>query len=222
MKPVGVIVGVLRCYVGVLRCTEFLKFLHKSVEFSLTMQMVLDITAPTRLRANAPNPAVPAANDSDSSEQSTKESEPTQLANGTVRVCVDDDKASGMMSNAIIRLPGLNADQTNSIVFGETLQEVQGLVQTVMDIAAQVGEGKAICILDQMLDCGTDMFLMTDATAGLCSLGFKGVVLIRSANDEHFARELYQDAGASGFLGKSVCRAPEIAKSIVSRCHNAS
>jgi CheY-like chemotaxis protein len=198
-------------------------FQEESVEFSLAMQIVLPEheKATTELSANATNPAVLAAHDLQSSEQASKESEPTQFPEGTVLVCVDDDKVSRMMLNAIIHLKGLNADQTKSIVLGETLQEVQGLVQTVMDIAAQVGERKVICIFDQMLDYGTDMFLGTDAIAELRSLGFKGVVLIRSANDEHFARELYRDAGASGFLSKSTRRGPEIVKSIVSQWYDA-
>ena len=62
------------------------------------------------------------------------------------------------------------------------------------------------------------MFLGTDATAGFVACGvFKGVVLIRFANDEHFAREFYRDAGASGFLSKATRRGPEIIKSIVSQ-----
>ena len=41
-----------------------------------------------------------------------------------------------------------------------------------------------------------------------------------SVNNEHFAREMYRDAGASGFLSKSAHRGPEIIKSIVSQWHN--
>ena len=178
--------------------------------------------ATTGLPVNAPKPTAMPANESQSSELTIKEPKPTELPEGTVLVCADDDKVSRMMLNAIIHLQGLNADQTESIVLGETLEEVQRLVQTVMDIAARVGERKVICIFDQMMDYGTNMFLGTDATAELRSLGFKGAVLIRSANDEHFARELYRDAGASGFMSKSIRRGPEIVKSIVSQWHNTS
>ena len=66
------------------------------------------------------------------------------------------------------------------------------------------------------------MVLGTEITADLRSLGFKGIVLIRSANDDHFAREMYRDAGASGFLSKTARRGPGIVKSIVSQWHNAS
>ena len=198
-------------------------FKQESVEFSLTKQMVLpEHENATELPANAPKSAALPTNESQSSEHSAKEPEPTELPEGTVLVCVDDDKVSRMMLNAIIHLPGLNADQFKSTVLGETLQEAHGLVQTVMDIAARVGDRKVICIFDQMLEYGTDMVLGTDATAHLRSLGFKGVVLIRSANDDHFARELYRDAGASGFLSKSTRSGPEITKSIVSQWYNAS
>ena len=201
-----------------------LAFQQESVEFSLTMQMVLPEheTAPTELPANAPTPTALPANGSQSSELSTNELEPTEFPEGTVIVGADDDKVSRMMLNALICLPGLNADQTKSIVVGETLQEAQGLVQTVMDMAARVGERKVICIFDQMMGYGTNMVLGTEITADLRSLGFKGIVLIRSANDDHFAREMYRDAGASGFLSKTARRGPEIVKSIVSQWHNAS
>ena len=198
-------------------------FQEEAVEFSLTMQIVLPEheKATTELPTNAPKPAALPANESQSSEHSTKEPEPTELPEGTILVCADDDKVSRMTLNAIIHLPGLNADQTKSIVLGETLPEVQGLVQTVLDIVARVGERKVICIFDQMMEYGTVMVLGTDATTELRSLGFKGVVLIRSANDEHFAREMYRDAGASGFLSKSTRRGPEIIKSIVNQWYNA-
>ena len=187
--------------------------------------------APTGLPTNAPKPTPLPVNESQPSELptnhpaptelSTKEPEPTELPEGTVLVCADDDKVSRMMLNAIIHLQGLNADQTKSIVVGETLQEAQGLVQTVMDIAARVGERKVICIFDQMMEYGTATVLGTDVTAHLRSVGFKGIVLIRSANDDHFAREMYRDAGASGFLSKSTRKGSALVKSIVSQCYDA-
>jgi len=200
-----------------------LKFQQESVEFSLTMPMVLPEheTATTELPVNAPKSIALPANESQPSELSTNEPELIQLPEGTVLVCADDDKISRMMLNKIIRSPELNADQTKSIVVGETLQEAQGLVQTVMDIAARVGERKVICIFDQMMEYGTATVLGTDATAHLRSVGFKGIVLIRSANDDHFAREMYRDAGASGFLNKSTRKGSAIVKSIVSQCYDA-
>ena len=66
-----------------------------------------------------------------------------------------------------------------------------------MDIADQVGGQKVICIFDQMMDYGTITVLGTEVAAQLRILGFKGVVLIRSANDEHSAREMYRDARVS-------------------------
>ena len=72
------------------------------------------------------------------------------------------------MLNAITRLPDLNDDQTKSIVnlvVGDTLQEAEGLVQNVMDIAARIGERKInACIFDQMMEYGTNMVLGTEIT----------------------------------------------------------
>ena len=91
-----------------------LKFQQESVEFSLTMPMVLPghETATTELPVNAPKSIALPANESQSSELSTKEPEPTELPEGTVLVCADDDKVSRMLLNKIIRSPDLNADQT--------------------------------------------------------------------------------------------------------------
>ena len=108
-----------------------------------------------------------------------------------------------------------------SIVLGETLEEAQGLVQTVMDIAAQVGDRKVICIFDQFMEYETETVLGTDATVELRGLGFKGVVLIRSANNEHSAREMYRVAGATGSISKFTRKGLEVIKSIVSQWHDA-
>ena len=135
---------------------------------------------PLELSTNEPSPA----------ELSEDEPEPVALPEGTVLVCADDDNISRMMLKKTIRLEGLNADQIKSIVLGETLDEAQGLVQTVMDITAQVGDRKVICIFDQFMEYETETVLGTNATAELRGLGFQGVVLIRSANDEYSAREM--------------------------------
>jgi len=91
-----------------------LKFQQESVEFSLTMPMVLPEheTATAELPVNAPKSIALPANESQPSELSTNEPELIQLPEGTVLVCAHDDKISRMMLNAIIHLQGLNADQT--------------------------------------------------------------------------------------------------------------
>ena len=104
-----------------------LNFQQESVEFSLTVPMVLPKheTTLTQLLVNAPKSMALPANESQSSELSMKEPEPTELPEGTFLVCADDDKISRMMPNKIIRSADLNADQAKSIVVGETLQEAQ-------------------------------------------------------------------------------------------------
>ena len=136
-------------------------------------------------------------------------------------VCADDDKISRIMLKNTIHLEGLDADQSKSNVSGETLEEAEGLVQTVMDIAAQVGDRKVICIFDQFMEYETETVLGTDATVELRGLGFKGVVLIRSANNEHSAREMYRVAGATGSISKFTRKGLEVIKSIVSQWHDA-
>ena len=147
------------------------------------------------------------------------ETELIQLPKDKVRVCLDDDKISRMMLNGIIRSPDLNTDQPKSIVIGETLQEAQGLMQTVMNIAARVGEGNVICIFDQMMEYRTVTVLGTEVTTRLRSVDFKGIVLICSSKDGNFAREVYRDAGASGFLSKSIRKGSAIVRSIVTEAN---
>ena len=211
-----------------------LDFQPDSVEFSLVMQMVLPANKAviTELPTSEPKPAPLLADElqssvlpvNESAHLSEIENEPTplELPEDTVLVCADDDKVSRMMFKMILRLPGLHADQINSKILGETLEEAQGLAQTVMDIVARVGEQRVLCIFDQMMDYETGMVLGTDVIMELRNLGFKGTVLIRSANDDHFARQLYLDAGASGFLSKSLRRGPAITESIVTQWYNAS
>ena len=88
------------------------------------------------------------------------------------------------------------------MVLGESYEEAAGLVETVMAEAAKRGDGSVVCILDQNVEYPAGSILGTEVTASLREAGFKGVIAIRSANDEPAVLKMYHEAGASGYLGK--------------------
>jgi len=87
------------------------------------------------------------------------------------------------------------------------------LVETVLAEAAKRGDGSVVCILDQNMEYRAGTVLGTEVTASLREAGFKGVIAIRSANDEPASRKMYLEAGASGYLGKDA-KAPKLARDL--------
>ena len=53
------------------------------------------------------------------------------------------------------------------------------------------------------MDYPAGSILGTEVTTSLREAGFKGVIAIRSANDEPASRKMYLDAGSSGYLSKT-------------------
>ena len=94
----------------------------------------------------------------------------------------------------------LGADE--SMVLGETYEEAADLVQTVMAEAVARGHRNVVCIFDQNMEYPAGPVLGTDITAKLREAGFKGVIVIRSANDEPAMQKLYLKGGANGHLPK--------------------
>ena len=60
--------------------------------------------------------------------------------------------------------------------------------------------------------------LGTDITNELRSDGFKGIVLIRSANDDAASANKYRRAGANGCVGKTL-KSSALASDIVRQCN---
>ena len=83
-----------------------------------------------------------------------------------------------------------------------TYQRIDEPVQTVMAEAAARGHRKVVCIFDQNMEYPAAPVIGTDVTAKLREAGFKGVIVIRSANDEPAMQKLYLNSGANGHLPK--------------------
>ena len=58
----------------------------------------------------------------------------------------------------------------------------------------------------------------TDITSELRSDGYKGIILIRSANDDAASANQYRRAGANGCVGKTL-ELTELATDIVKQCN---
>ena len=120
------------------------------------------------------------------------------LQPGTLLVAADDDLIARRGYKGIIKR--LSADE--SMVLGETYEEAADLVQTVMAEAVARGHRNVVCIFDQNMEYPAGSVLGTDIAAKLREAGFKGVIVIRSANDEPAMQKLYLKAGANGHLPK--------------------
>ena len=120
------------------------------------------------------------------------------LQPGTLLICADDDKIARICYRPLIKL----SKAEDSMVLGESYEEAAGLVDTVLAEAAKRGDGNVVCILDQNMEYPAGLVLGTEVTSSLREAGFKGVIAIRSANDEPASQKMYDAAGASGHLGK--------------------
>jgi len=120
------------------------------------------------------------------------------LRPGTLLICADDDLIARKGYKPLIKLSKAEA----SLVLGESYEEASGLVKTVLAEAAKRGDGNVVCIVDQNMEYAAGSILGTEVTAALREAGFKGFIAIRSANDEPASRKMYQEAGASGCIGK--------------------
>ena len=128
---------------------------------------------------------------------------PPTLPAGLAFVCCDDDEMPRIFAQLLITKAA--ADEDESRVLGETYEEVAGLVEQVLSMAARLGDERVLCVLDQNLD-GFDAgrFIGTDLVKELRRRGFGGVLVIQSANDEHEDEAAYKAAGADGSIGKAV------------------
>jgi len=87
----------------------------------------------------------------------------------------------------------------DSLILGETAQQVIGATRMILDTP----DIKAV-ILDQNLVYNGHNYLGTDIAKELRRQGYKGVILMRSANTEKQDIILYLSSGADGYLEKSM------------------
>ena len=131
-----------------------------------------------------------------------------------VLVCADDDKVPRTQYKGLSKK--LNVKESH--ILGEKFEEVAGLAQTVTQLAAKHGSENMVCIFDQNMDkYEGQKVLGTDVVRQLRSTGFKGVIFIRSANDDAASEAKYIRAGANGCLGKGEPM-PVLKVQIVKQC----
>jgi len=125
------------------------------------------------------------------------------LPPGLVFVCCDDDEIPRIYAHAAL-LPGALADK-DSVVLGETYAEAVGVPDLVMALAEKHGHEQVFGIFDQNLtnyDEG-DVF-GTELCSELRRRGFRGSLVIQSANDSFVDQQDYLTAGANGSIPKAL------------------
>ncbi len=75
---------------------------------------------------------------------------PQTLPPGLAIVCCDDDEMPRLFADLLITRAA--ADEDESLILGETYEEVSGLVKRVLAMASRLGDSRVLCILDQNLD----------------------------------------------------------------------
>jgi len=144
----------------------------------------------TELRPCLAEPPAPGAADGDL----------VALRPGTLLICADDDLIARKGYKPLIQL----SQAEDSMVLGASYEEAASVVEKVLTEAAARGDGNVVCVLDQNMEYAAGTILGTDLTVALREAGFKGVIAIRSANDDPANRKMYREIGASGTLGKDL------------------
>ena len=127
-------------------------------------------------------------------------------------------------------------------VMGATFEEADSIVSVVKTVASEHGEANVVVLLDQkcaspcrgltmlrvcmyqlLWCCSMDNYTEgrvfgTDVTSELRSHGFKGIILIRSANDDAASANRYRRAGANGCVGKTL-KSTGLVGDIVKQCN---
>ena len=128
--------------------------------------------------------------------------ETLDLPSGLIFVCCDDDYLPRIFAENVL-LPTAHADEAASHVLGETYEEVMSVPDLVMELADHHGHEKVFGIFDQNLTNYDEGALYGTALCRqLRQRGFRGCLVIQSANDESAAEREYLAAGADGCLGK--------------------
>jgi len=139
-----------------------------------------------------------------------------KLRENTVLICADDDYAPRASYSGLAKK--LKVEPARVKVYGATYAEAAALPSTVLEAAAVHGAENVVCIFDQHMDSyPSGKVLGTDVLRELRNGGFKGLVFIRSANDDVESVSLYRGAGANGCLSKS-SKISELAAEVVKQC----
>lgn len=101
-----------------------------------------------------------------------------------MRLCVcEDDEMPRIWAEHVIK--AARANQSASQIIGEEYEEARSCAHRVMDLASAHGEQNVIVVLDQNIDQYSEGAVYgTDLCMQIRALGFRGTLLINSANDE--------------------------------------
>ena len=124
-------------------------------------------------------------------------------------------------------------------MLGVTFDEADSIASIVKKVAAEHGDANVVVLLDQkcvfrglasplslcrlLYCCSMDNYkegkiMGTDVTAELRADGFRGIIFIRSANDDAASANHYRRAGANGCIGKTL-RTSALVGDIVKQCN---
>ena len=97
---------------------------------------------------------------------------------------------------------GANA---NSRVLGETHQEVSSVLELVLQASSELDHHNIVGLFDQNMEYPEAFVTGTELTRQLRprARGFKGLIIIRSANDSLESMNQYYEAGADALISKS-------------------
>eukprot|EP00466_Bigelowiella_natans_P016915 jgi/Bigna1/142456/aug1.70_g17164 len=109
--------------------------------------------------------------------------------------CVEDMKMIRKMYERVLIRKYFNK---KSVVLGSTLHEAKCAAHCIMKAGCHA------CILDQNLEYGSDCVYGTDIAYQLAELKFKGLIYIRSANNDTMDIQFYKEKGAFGTMCKSM------------------
>ena len=122
------------------------------------------------------------------------------LTTHTLIASLDDDALVRMADLACFRVMGV-APESEALIRGATVDEIEGFVETVVTHAPDV------VLLDQNLDDPVTFMPFrrgVDLVRELRARAFTGCVLVRSANLTTADRDLYHTAGADGSIAKGL------------------
>jgi hypothetical protein len=103
-----------------------------------------------------------------------EEEEDPSLKEGVLLICVDDDKMPRKAYSGLCK----KLKPEESMILGETYEEVLGLTELILDRAATRGDANVVVILDQNLDYDQGKAKGTEIILELRQAGFSGVALI--------------------------------------------
>jgi CheY-like chemotaxis protein/HPt (histidine-containing phosphotransfer) domain-containing protein len=144
---------------------------------------------------------------------------PYTLPAGISFVICDDDDIPRIVAGLLLTQAAANHE---SLILGETYEEVAGLVERVLEMAARRGDERVVCVLDENLDGYSEgAFTGTGLVRELRERGFRGLCVIQSANDEPEHEKAYLANGADGSIGKAIRGGVPAMLAILSRLYHA-